>query len=777
MEIKGQIEEFIYQNESNSYSIAVFLLEDGEVITVVGYLPFIAVGDTLKLTGKMVIHQEYGEQFKIETFEKIMPESAAALEKYLASGTIKGIGPATARKIIEKFGEDTLTVFKFEPLRLAEIKGISKDKAYEIGEEFNEKWGVWQIVSFLEQFGIGANNSKRVYDALGVNAVEKIQENPYVLVDIVYGINFNNIDKIAMQIGIPMDSDYRVKSGIKYALLVASYNGNTCVQKENLVIYVKSILEVDENIIENNLINLDVTSEIHIIEKEDEEWVFLEALYKAEKNIAERLVLLRDCENTKFMKNFESEIRKHEEQIDIELSEKQFEAIKQINENNVCIITGGPGTGKTTIIKCAIELYKTHKKKVVLCAPTGRAAKRMSETTGEEAKTIHRLLEIGKFEEDKLGSVDTDVTPVDADILVVDEMSMVDVFLMNYLVKAIYLGTKVIFVGDPNQLPSVGPGSILKDLIDSKEFATVHLDKIFRQAAKSKIIVNAHNVNSGISFIGKKDYEEDSENDFFYINESNQDKMLYQVLSLSKERLKNYGDYEFFKNIQVLTPTKKGKMGTKELNQSLQEILNPKVDEIEEKSYGQIIFREGDRVMQIKNNYDIYWEKGSRNDLRTYESSTGVFNGEIGRIAKIDSNERQMEVEFDDGKVAWYAFSELDQLEHAYAITIHKAQGSEFDVVILVVPQSSNMLLTRNLLYTGLTRAKKLLIVIGNKNLIEVMINNCDTKKKKYGVKNKIRKYRLEDVDVLSKTDTIFIKEIKRYTEISPLKLIEQIKV
>ncbi len=737
MEIRGQIEEFIYQNESNSYTIAVFSLEDGEVITVVGYLPFISVGDTLKLNGKMVIHQDYGEQFKIDTFEKVMPEDAAALEKYLASGTIKGIGPATARKIIEKFGEETLTVFKFEPLRLAEIKGISKDKAYEIGEEFNEKWGVWQIVSFLEQFGIGANNSKRVYDALGVDAVEKIQENPYVLVDIVYGINFNNIDKIAMQIGIPMDSDYRVKSGIKYALLVASYNGNTCVQKENLITYVKSILEVDENIIEDNIINLDVTSEIHIIEKEDEKWVFLEPLYKAEKNIAERLAVLRDCENAKFMKNFESEIRKHEEKIDIELSEKQFEAIKQINENNVCIITGGPGTGKTTIIKCAIEIYKTHKKKVVLCAPTGRAAKRMSETTGEEAKTIHRLLEIGKFEEDKLGSIDTDVTPVDADVLVVDEMSMVDVFLMNYLVKAIYLGTKVIFVGDPNQLPSVGPGSILKDLIASNQFATVHLDKIFRQAAKSKIIVNAHNVNSGISFIGNKEYEEDSENDFFYINESNQDKMLYQVLSLSKERLKNYGDYEFFKNIQVLTPTKKGKMGTKELNQSLQQTLNPKVDEIEEKIYGQVTFREGDRVMQIKNNYDIYWEKGSRNDLRTYESNTGVFNGEIGRIAKIDSNERQMEVEFDDGKIAWYAFSELDQLEHAYAITIHKAQGSEFDVVILVVPPSSNMLLTRNLLYTGLTRAKKLLIVIGNKNLIESMINNCDTKRRNTGLKIK----------------------------------------
>ena len=738
MELRGQIEEFIYQNESNSYTIAVFSTEEEqEIITVVGYLPFIAVGDSLKIQGKMVVHQEYGEQFKIETFEKLMPQTAAALEKYLASGTIKGIGPATARKIIERFGEDTLTIFKFEPMRLAEIKGISKDKAYEIGEEFNEKWEVWQIVSFLEEFGIGANNSKKVYDALGINAVEKIQENPYILVDIVYGINFNNIDKIAMQIGIPMDSDYRIKSGIKYALLVASYNGHTCVLKQNLIDYTKSILEVDEERIEDNLINLNVNSEIHIVVENHEEYVFLEQLYKAESKIAERLLTLRDCDNVKFIKNFDAEIKKHEEKIDIELSEKQFDAVKQINENNVCIITGGPGTGKTTIIKCVLEIYKSHKKKVVLCAPTGRAAKRMSETTGEDAKTIHRLLEIGKFEEDKLGSVDTDVAPVDADVLVVDEMSMVDVFLMNYLVKALFLGTKVIFVGDPNQLPSVGPGSILKDLIDSGEFATVHLDKIFRQAAKSKIIVNAHNVNNGVNFIGKKDYSEDAENDFFYINESNQDKMLSQVLSLSKERLKNYGDYEFFKNIQVLTPTKKGKMGTKELNKSLQEALNPKNDDILEKTYGDMIFREGDRVMQIKNNYDIYWEKGSRNDLRTYESGTGVFNGEIGRIIKISNEERQIQVLFDDGKVTWYAFSELDQLEHAYSITIHKAQGSEFDVVILVVPQSSNMLLTRNLLYTGITRAKKLLIVIGNKNLIEYMVNNCDTKKRNTGLRIK----------------------------------------
>lgn len=739
MELKGQLEDIIYQNESNSYTIAVMQTEDLEVVTIVGYLPFIAVGDTLKVTGKMVVHQEYGEQFKVETFEKLMPESAAALEKYLASGTIKGIGPATAKKIIDKFGEDTLNVFKFEPMRLAEVKGISKDKAYDIAEEFNEKWEVWQIVSFLEQFGIGANNSKKVYDALGTNAIEKIEENPYVLVDIVYGINFNNIDKIAMQIGIPMDSDYRIKSGIKYALLLASYNGNTCVEKENLITYVQNVLEVSREQIEDNIINLNVSSEIHIMEDNDLEWVFLEPLYKAEKNIAERLLILRDCENVKFIKGFEKKIRKSEELLDIELSEKQFEAIKQINDNNVCIITGGPGTGKTTIIKCVIDLYKERQKKVVLCAPTGRAAKRISETTGEEAKTIHRLLEIGKFDEDKLGSIDTEVTPVDADVLVVDEMSMVDVFLMNYLIKAIYLGTKIIFVGDPNQLPSVGPGSILKDLIDSGEFATVHLDKIFRQAAKSKIIVNAHNVNNGINFVGKKDYAEDSENDFFYVNESNPDKIVNQVVTLCNGRLKNYGDYEFFKNIQVLTPTKKGKLGTKELNKFLQEELNPKVDEIEEKTYGEIIFREGDRVMQIKNNYDIYWEKGDKNDLRTYEAGTGVFNGEIGRIAKINNQERQLEVEFDDGKISWYAFSELDQLEHAYSITIHKAQGSEFDVVILVIPQSSNMLLTRNLLYTALTRAKKLLILIGNKNLIDFMIKNCDIKKRNTGLKIKFK--------------------------------------
>ena len=533
MELEGQIEELIYQNENNDYTIALLMTIEEELITVVGYLPFIGIGDCLRLHGKMVTHQEYGEQFKIDAFEKIMPQTAESLGKYLASGTIKGIGPATAKKIIDKFGDETINIFRLQPERLSEVKGITKDRAIEIAEEFNEKWDVWQIVSFLESFGIGANNAKKVYEALGKNAVERIAENPYILVEVAYGVDFNKIDKIAMQIGIAHDSDDRIKSGIKYALLVSSYNGNTCVMQENLIEYVKQILEVEEKNIINNLIALNMQEQIVIEKRENEDWVYLYPLYKAEKNISDRLLTLNSCRNVKYIKNFSKEIKKEEKKIDIELSEKQFEAINQINDNNVSIITGGPGTGKTTIIKCIIEIYKAHKRKVVLCAPTGRAAKRMSETTGEEAKTIHRLLEIGKIEDDKLGTIDDDISPIDTDVLIIDEMSMVDIFLMNYIVKAVYLGTKLVFVGDVNQLPSVGPGSILKDLIDSKQFVTIMLDKIFRQAEKSKIIVNSHEVNKGNSFIGKNDYIDGANDDFFFINEWVQDKMLYQVTSLS----------------------------------------------------------------------------------------------------------------------------------------------------------------------------------------------------------------------------------------------------
>lgn len=450
--------------------------------------------------------------------------------------------------------------------------------------------------------------------------------------------------------------------------------------------------------------------------------------------MAEKLLQLQKAKNIKKVKNIETEILKQEKTLDIILSEEQKQAIELVNENNVCVITGGPGTGKTTIIKSIIDIYKIQKKKTVLCAPTGRAAKRMQETTGEEAKTIHRLLEIGKLEDER-NAVEYEVAPIDADIVIIDEMSMVDLYIMNYLMKAIYLGTKLILVGDENQLASVGAGAILKDIIESEKIPVIKLQKIFRQAAQSQIIVNAHNVNKGETFTTKeKNKEKGSKEDFFFINDGIQERILANVISLSTGRLQNYGNYDFFENIQVLTPTKKGMLGTKELNKQLQKALNPEENLKNERIYGEIVFREGDRVMQIKNNYDIYWEKINNKN----ETGVGVFNGEIGKIVKINNVEKNVKIEFDDEKEAWYDFNELDQIEHAYSITIHKSQGSEFDVVILVLPRAYQKLLTRNLLYTALTRAKKMLIVIGAKDTIDFMVQNTDTKQRNTGLKYKM---------------------------------------
>lgn len=672
MEIKGQLNEIIYQNEVNSYTIATFETDEEE-LTVVGYLPFINVGDTLKLIGKYVTHQEYGRQFKIDSFEKLMPQTLGALEKYLANGTIKGIGPSTAKKIVDMFGEETIHIFKFEPQKLALIKGISKSKATEMAESFNENWELWQIVGFLERFGIGPANAKKIYKLLGNNAIDEIEENPYILIDIARGVDFKQIDRMAIDIGIALDNIKRIKSGIKYSLIRVSYNGHICVEKENLITFVHDLLGVEKDIIEDSIIDLKVNGEIVVEKQEDNiERIYLQPFYKAELNIAEKLIELDKTNNIKKVSKFSSELKKIEKNSDIELSDKQKQAIEAVNNNNVCVITGGPGTGKTTIIRSIIDLYKNHGKKVVLCAPTGRAAKRMTETTGEEAKTLHRLLEIGKIEEEgNIQSTDYDVAPIDADVIIIDEMSMVDMFLMNYLLKGVYKGTKLVLVGDADQLASVGPGSILEDIIKSERITVVHLDKIFRQAAKSKIILNAHKVNMGEGFIDLEEAKQnEAKEDFFYIKESSQDGMMYQVLSLCQGRLEKFGDYDFFKNIQVLSPTKKGLLGTKELNKVLQENLNPKSNSKAEKNSMGVIFREGDRIMQIRNNYDIYWERR----IPKYESGAGVFNGELGTIEKIDDIEKQVKIKFDDDKVAWYPFSDLEQIEHAYAITIHKAQ-------------------------------------------------------------------------------------------------------
>lgn len=737
MELTGQLTEIIYQNEVNSYLIGILETEE-DTITIVGYMPFLVEGDYIKVIGNFVTHKEYGMQFKVETFGKIMPKTLESLEKYLSNGTIKGIGPATAKKIVKLFGEDTINVFKFEPEKLTQIKGITKEKAIEMAQCFVENWELWQIVGFLDNFRISPANAKNIYKKLGPQTIDEIEENPYILIDLVKGVDFTKLDKYALENGFDINNYKRIKCGIKYSLLKITYNGHCCTLEENLIKYVKDLLKVEYDDIEHCLIDLNVKEEIVIEKREEENWVYSKELYEAEANIASKLIVLDSAKNIKKISGFNEELEKIEKVGNIKLSSKQKEAIQAVNSNNVVIITGGPGTGKTTIIKNVIEIYKAHGKKVVLCAPTGRAAKRMTEMTGEESKTLHRLLEIGKIEkENEFTIMNYEVAPIDADVIIVDEASMVDIYLMNYLLNGIYQGTKLILVGDTDQLPSVGPGSVLKDIINSERIKTIFLDEIFRQAAQSKIIVNSHRVNDGEYFLEKEE-QKDLKDDFFYIKEKSQDVMLAQLISLCKGRLENFGNYNFFENIQILSPTKKGILGTKELNKKLQEELNPSDDKKNEKKVGDIIFREGDRVMQVKNNYDIYWEKGNTLSLN-YETGTGIFNGEIGKIVKIDFINKQIKILFDDEKEAWYAFSDMDQIEHAYAITVHKAQGSEFDVVIVVVTQSSAMLLTRNLLYTGLTRAKKLLILIGNDNVVKFMIQNADTKIRNTGLEYKLK--------------------------------------
>ena len=460
MQVQGEVIEIIYKNDLNSYCIAVLKIDKEKIendeikyleneTTIVGYLPFVNVGDTLKIVGKIVEHQEYGKQVKVDTFEKMMPQTTKALERYLANCGIKGIGPATAKKIVDTFGEDTLNVFKFEPIKLAQIKGITKERAIEIANTFIENWEVWQLVGFLDKFGIGPQSAEKIYKTLGVNAIDEIEANPYILIDLVNKVNFEQIDKMAIGLGIEHNNEKRIRSGIKHALILMTYNGHCCTRYENLVDFVVKLLGVTGNDVEETIINMKAKEDIVIEERSEEEWVYLYTYYKAEENVARRLIDLDTYKNVKRINRFEKELKLFEEKSSIDLSEKQREAIEAINENNVCIITGGPGTGKTTIIKTIIDIFKHNEMKPVLCAPTGRAAKKMTETTGEEAKTLHRLLEIGKFsDEDQNISTDISVAPIDGDIVIVDEMSMVDIFLMNYLCKALYKGTKLVLVGD-----------------------------------------------------------------------------------------------------------------------------------------------------------------------------------------------------------------------------------------------------------------------------------------------------------------------------------------
>ncbi len=657
--------------------------------------------------GNFVEHPEYGTQFKIETFEKTLPETLEGLERYLANSNLKGIGPATAKKIIKQFGGDTIHILRFEPEKLTCIKGITKEKAIEASESFNANWEIFRIVDYLQKYGIGPQNAERIYKKLGPDTIDLIEQNPYMLIDLVAKADFRQIDKIALELGLDEERDKRVQSGIKYALRIANNNGHCCVLYENLLQFCHELLGVSLELIEESIINLKALKEVVIEDRETQEWVYLANYDQAEKNVAENLIALDNYKNVKEISGFDRKLKKIEKSSELELSDKQLEAIKAVQNHNVCVITGGPGTGKTTIIKTIIELYKQEEKKVVLCAPTGRAAKRMTETTGEEAKTLHRLLEIGKAENDQMQTMDpnVEVAPLDADVVIVDEMSMVDLFIMNYLLQAIYKGTKLVLVGDSNQLPSVGPGNVLKDIINSEKITVVTLNKIFRQAAKSKIILNSHKVNEGENFLVQKSENRDKLiDDFFFISEKSQDKILETVISLCSGRLKKYGNYDFAENIQVISPTKKGMLGVKELNKSLQEIINPQMENKKERKFGDSVFREGDRIMQIKNNYDIYWEKHEPN----LEVGKGVFNGEYGEIESIDENEKRIKIKFDDCKIVWYGFEELEQIEHSYCITVHKAQRKRVRCGYYANCASCTSIINQNLAIYSNDKGKKI---------------------------------------------------------------------
>jgi len=731
MELTGEVENIIYKNETNGYTIASMNIDNEEVV-VTGYLPFVSKGDSLKVVGKFIVHPDYGEQFKVETFEKVMPETVEALEKYLGNGIIKGVGPATAKKIVKKFGKSTVEVMKMEPERLAEIKGITPEKAIEISENFTENWDLWQIVSFLEKFGIGSESAQKIYKALGADTINKIESDPYVLEEIGVRVDFAQIDKMALSIGIERNSLRRIGSGIIHALNLATYNGHSCVLEPNLITYVVGLLGVSDEDVLDGIIDLKAKGKIYTEEREElstidgktelcvQTWVYLDIYYKAEVNIAQKIESLIDSSNINKIPHIDRMITEYS---DIIPSEKQKEAIKLVNDNNVTIITGGPGTGKTTIIKTIIDVYKALGKKPVLCAPTGRAAKRMTEATGEDAKTLHRLLEIGKFQDDKINP-NMNVAPIDANIVIIDEMSMVDLFLMNYVLNALYKGTKLVMVGDVDQLQSVGPGRVLKDFIESGVVPYIALNKIFRQAAKSKIVVNAHKVNEGIDFISEIDNSEDDEiDDFEFISEMN--------VKNAQERILR--SYDF--STQIITPTKKGDLGTHTLNKLIQERYNPENPKKKEKKFGSIVFRVGDKVMQTKNNYDIEW---TRPKNYTQELGFGIFNGEMGMIDDIDIYNNQIQILFEDGKTAVYEYQDLEQIEHCFAITVHKSQGSEFDTVIMPILNAAPMLLTRNVLYTGMTRAKNKLTIIGSGRTVEYMINNVNSKKRNSGLQFKL---------------------------------------
>ncbi len=719
--IEGVVEEIIYANYANGYTVCMLDCE-GECVTATGCMPYLSEGESVKLGGAWTNHPEYGRQFSARLYEKIAPKAASAILRYLASGVVKGVRLATAKKIVDKFGDETLNVMLNEPHLLAQISGISLLKAEQIGQEYAKQQAVSSIVMFLQQYGIGAQTALKVYRRFGADAVTYVKDDPYVLIDEIDAISFKTVDRVASSMGIEAHNLSRLKAGIKYILEYNAQNGgHTYLPDGELIKTACEMLGVENEQIERAIYSLKLDGSLISRQINERECIFLKKMLDAEKYICQRLIAMSKMSGILCRTEAKKLLNKWEKENEPHLAEEQKEAVICALSSGVMVLTGGPGTGKTTIINTIIDILQKKGVRLSLCAPTGRAAKRLTEVTGIGAKTIHRLLEISYTEDERVKLFSRDETnPLDEDVIIVDETSMVDVLLGCALFKALKPSAKLIIVGDAKQLPPVGAGNMLGDIIESGAIQTIRLTKIFRQAAQSMIVQNSHRIINGENPILNE-----NDSDFYFVSRTGAGAIADSVVGLCKTRLPDAYGYIPMTQIQVLCSMKKGICGTRNLNKLLQNALNPPSKDKNERQIGENVFREGDKVMQIKNNYDIIWE-----DLKTGETGSGVFNGDMGFIEEIDSISKRLFVIYDDKRVT-YTFDTLDEIEIAYAITVHKSQGSEFDVVVMPVYNAAPMLMKRNLLYTALTRAKSFVVLVGIESAIHVMVAS-DSESKRF---------------------------------------------
>ncbi|MDO4453009.1 MAG: ATP-dependent RecD-like DNA helicase [Eubacteriales bacterium] len=716
--IEGYVEHIIFRNQDNGYTV-MNIVRGGEELTCVGLLPYIDEGENIEAEGVFVEHAIYGKQFKIQKIELKTPEDESAIERYLGSGAIRGIGAALASRIVKKFKQDTFRIMEEEPERLAEIKGISERKALEIAEQMAEKHDMRKAMVFLQKYGISTTTGAKIYQRYKEKMYQVIQENPYRMAEEITGIGFKMADEIAARVGIHLDSDYRIKCGISYCLQQAAAEGHIYLPKKILMDRAGELLGLLEEQMEKHLMDLAIERKVIIKEKEGNVIIYGSSYYFMELQIAKKLYDLNVSEEIA-PEQIQKKIDVIEKKNHTVLDELQKKAVLEAVRTGVLILTGGPGTGKTTTINAMIDYFEMEGLEVMLAAPTGRAAKRMSEATGRTAQTIHRLLEVSAISDESqergiFGKGEED--PIETDVLIIDEMSMVDIYLMKALLSAVMVGTRLILVGDINQLPSVGPGSILKDLIQSQCLNVVRLNKIFRQATQSDIIVNAHKINRGEKII-----LDNKSRDFFFLKREDANVIISVVLTLILKKMPRYVGADPF-DIQVLTPMRKGLLGVERLNRILQEYLNPKAESKREREHGDGLFREGDKVMQIKNNYQIEWEVRGNYGI-PIEKGAGVFNGDMGIVREINLFAETMTVEFDEKRFVEYPFKQLDELELSYAVTVHKSQGSEYPAVVIPLMTGPRMLMTRNLLYTAVTRARKCVTLVGNPDTFDQMVHN-----------------------------------------------------